>query len=196
MTTLLPVRPLYCVLACALLCSACGYQFAGKATLPQDIRSVSFAEFVNHTLETGREKELQWAIERELRNHGQIRVSDAGQGVLSATLTRLESRASSYDRRDQVLEYELVLELDVRLTERGSGKVLWEANGLRLNEYYSAIPQVLVTTSPEFLQDTLDPGDISGFTDVQFSETQHRRARARLFAAAAREVFVHLGDDF
>lgn len=184
------------VLACAALGSACGYRFAGRTTLPEGIRSIGFAAFANHTPETGREKELQWAFEREFRTRGGIRVSEAGRGVVSATLRLLESRPASRDRRSQALEHELVLELDVRLTERGSDKVLWQANGIRVTEYYSAVPQVLVTTSPEFLQGRLDAGDIAGFTDVQFSETQRRLARERLFAAAAREVALRLGDDF
>lgn len=191
------LRPLLAgVLACAALGSACGYRFAGRTTLPEGIRSIDFAAFANHTPETGREKELQWAFEREFRTRGGIRVSEAGRGIVSATLRLLESRPASRDRRSQALEHELVLELDVRLTERGSDKVLWQANGIRVTEYYSAVPQVLVTTSPEFLQGRLDAGDIAGFTDVQFSETQRRLARKRLFAAAAREVALRLGDDF
>lgn len=191
------LRPLLAgLLACAALGSACGYRLAGRTTLPEGIRSVGFAAFANHTPETGREKELQWAFEREFRTRGGIRVSDVGRGIVSATLRRLESRPASRDRRSQALEHELVLELDVRLTERGSGRVLWQANGIRVIEYYSAVPQVLVTTSPEFLQGRVDAGDIAGFTDVQFSETQRRLARERLFAAAAREVALRLGDDF
>lgn len=191
------LRPLLAgVLACAALGGACGYRLAGRTTLPEGIRSVGFAAFANHTPETGREKELQWAFEREFRTRGGIRVSDVGRGTVSATLRRLESRPASRDRRSQALEHELVLELDVRLTERGSDRVLWQANGIRVTEYYSAVPQVLVTTSPEFLQGRVDAGDIAGFTDVQFSETQRRLARERLFAAAAREVALRLGDDF
>lgn len=191
------LRPLLAgVLACAALGSACGYRFAGRTTLPEGIRSVGFAAFANQTSQTGRERELQWAFEREFRTRGGIRVSDVGQGIVSATLRRLESRPASRDRRSQALEHELVLELDVRLTERGNDKVLWQANGIRVTEYYSAVPQVLVTTSPEFLQSQLNAGDIAGFTDVQFSETQRRLARERLFAAAAREVALRLGNDF
>ena len=181
---------------CVCLWSACGYHFAGTAPLPQGIQSVSFAEFSNHTLETGVEKELQWAIEREFRTQRNIRVTDTGEGVITAQLQRLELRPFSFDRRAQVLEYEMVLALDIQLTDRGSGKVLWQAADLRVTEYYSAIPQVLVTTSPEFLQGTLDPVDLPDLTDVQFSETQRSLAVARLFAAAAREVSFRLGDNF
>ncbi len=184
------------IAVCACLWSACGYHFSGVTSLPQGIQSVSFAEFSNHTLETGVEKELQWAIEREFRTRRNLRVTDTGEGVVSVQLQRLDLRPFSFDRRDQVLEYEMVLALDIQLTDRGSGKVLWQANDLQVTEYYSAIPQVLVTTSPEFLQGTLDPGDLPGLTDVQFSETQRRLTITRLFAAAAREVYFRLGDNF
>ena len=184
------------IAVCACLWSACGYHFSGVTSLPQGIQSVSFAEFSNHTLETGVEKELQWAIEREFRTHRNIRITDIGEGVVSVQLQRLDLRPFSFDRRAQVLEYEMVLALDIQLTDRGSGKVLWQANDLRVTEYYSAIPQVLVTTSPEFLQGTLDPGDLPGLTDVQFSETQRHLTITRLFAAAAREVYFRLGDNF
>ena len=184
------------VFCCVCLWSGCGYHFAGVASLPQGIQSVSFAEFSNYTLEAGVEKELQWAIEREFRTYRNIRVTDTGEGVVSAQLQRLDLRPFSFDRRDQVLEYELVLALDIQLTDRASGKVVWQANNLRVTEYYSAIPQVLVTTSPEFQQGTLDPGDLPGLTDVQFSETQRSLAVGRLFAAAAREVYFRLGDNF
>jgi hypothetical protein len=157
---------------------------------------VSFAEFGNETLEAGAERELQWALEREFRNHGGVTVTDKGEGIVHATLRRLELRPLSFDRRDQVLEYEVTLACDVSLTHRDTGQVLWQVAGLQVSERYSAIPQVVVTTSPEFWQGTLNPEDLRGLTDVQFSETQRRLAVRRLFAAAAREVYFRLGEDF
>jgi len=53
-----------------------------------------------------------------------------------------------------------------------------------------------VTTSPKFLQGTLNPQDLPGLTDIQFSETQRRLATARLFQTAAREVYFRLGENF
>ena len=185
-----------CFVPLACVWSACGYQLSGTTSLPQGIRSVSFAEFENYTLEAGVEKELQWAIEREFRTHGNIQVTDAGEGKVHVTLQRLDLRPYSFDRRAQVLEYELALELNIQLTHRASGEVVWQADNLHVTEYYSAIPQVLVTTSPEFLQGTLDPGDLSGLTDTQFSEMQRRLAVKRLFATAAREVYFRLGENF
>jgi hypothetical protein len=95
-----------------------------------------------------------------------------------------------------VLEYEVALVFDATLTHRDTGQVLWQANNVRVTEDYSAIPQVVVTTSPEFWRGTLNPEDLSGLTDIQFSETQRHLAVERLFAAAAREVYFRLGENF
>jgi outer membrane lipopolysaccharide assembly protein LptE/RlpB len=186
----------FCLLPFALLFSTCGYHFSGAGNLPQGIRRVTFAEFGNRTLEMGVEKELQWALEREFRNRGSITVTEDGEGIIEVTLQRLDLRPLSFDSRDQVLEYEVALVFDATLTHRDTGQVLWQANNVRVTEDYSAIPQVVVTTSPEFWRGTLNPEDLSGLTDIQFSETQRRLAVERLFAVAAREVYFRLGENF
>jgi len=187
---------LFCLLLLALLSSGCGYHFAGSGALPQGIQRVSVAEIDNQTLETGSEKELQWALEHEFRNRGGVTVADEGEGVLNVTMRQLDLRPLSFDSRDQVLEYEVTLLLDVILTHRETGQTLWQANNMRVASDYSAVPQVVVTTSPEFQQGTLNPEDLPGLTDIQFSETQKHAAMERLFTAAAREVVVRLSDNF
>jgi outer membrane lipopolysaccharide assembly protein LptE/RlpB len=179
-----------------VLSSGCGYRFAGVPTLPQGVKSVSFAEFENQTLEPGVEKELQWAFEREFRNHAGIIVAKQGEGILNVTLNDIHFRPLTFDQRDQVLEYEVALAFDISLTHRDTGNMLWQQNNIRIAEEYSAIPQVVVTTSPEFLQDTLDPKDLPGLTDIQFAETQRRLALERLLKEAAREAYFRIGEDF
>ena len=175
---------------------SCGYHFSGAGNLPQGVQRVSFAEIENETFEVGAEKELQWALEREFRNHSGIAVAENGEGIINVTLHRLDLRPLSFDRKDQVLEYELVLAFDINLTHRDTGQVLWRADNLQVVEDYSAIPQVVVTTSPKFLQGTLNPEDLPGLTDIQFSETQRHLATTRLFETAAREVYFRLGENF
>jgi outer membrane lipopolysaccharide assembly protein LptE/RlpB len=190
----LPRALLLLLFAC--LTVSCGYHFSGAVSLPQGIQRVSFAEFENETLEVGVEKELQWALEREFRNRGGVTVAENGEGIVNATLHRLDLRPLSFDRKDQVLEYELMLVFDVNLTHRDTGQVLWQASNIQVVEDYSAIPQVVVTSSPEFWLGSLNPEDLPGLTDVQFSETQRRLATARLFETAAREVYFRLGENF
>ncbi|MGH7965013.1 MAG: LPS assembly lipoprotein LptE [Candidatus Binatia bacterium] len=184
----------FLLLSC--LIPACGYHFSGVRALPQGIQSVSFAEFTNDTPVVGVEKELQWALEREFRNRGGITVTEGGEGIINVTLQQFDLDPLSFDRRDQVLQYQVILEFDISLTHRDTGQVVWQAGKVRVAEDYSAIPQVVVSTSPEFLQGPLNPEDLPGFTDIQFSETQRRLAIARLLTAAAREAYFRLGENF
>ena len=179
-----------------LLLAGCGYKFAGAPTLPQGVQSVSFAEFENQTSEPGVEKELQWAFEREFRNHGGITIAKQGKGIMNVTLNNIHFQPLTYDRRDQVLEYEAALAFDISLTHRDTGDVLWQQNNIRIAEDYSAIPQVVVSTSPEFLQGRLDPKDLPSLTDTQFAETQRRLALERLLKKAAREAYFRIGENF
>ena len=174
----------------------CGYRVAGVPSLPQGVTTISFAEFENHTPEAGIEKELRWAFEREFRTYGGLRVSDRGEGILHVRLTDIYFRARTFDRRDQVLEYEAALAFDMQLTHRDSGEVLWQAKGIQVVEEASSVPRVAVTTSPNFLQGTLDPQDLSGFTDIQFAETQRRISLERLIREAAQAAYFRLGENF
>ncbi len=175
----------------------CGYRFAGVLSLPRGITTISFAEFANHTPEAGIEEDLQETFERAFRTSGGLRVSDRGEGILHVSLTDIYFRAQTFDRRDQTLEYEAAIAFDMQLTHRKSGEVLWQAENIRVVDEASAVPQVAVTTSPDFLQGTLDPQDLSGFTDSQFAETQRQISLERLVKKAAQEAYSRLvGEDF
>ena len=180
----------------ALCLVSCGYHFSGSGKLPQGVQKISLAEIDNETLEVGTEKQLQWALEQEFRKRGSVIVDEGGEGVLNVTMRQMDLHPLSFDRRDQVLEYELILLLDVQLTHRETGKLLWQANDMRVTTDYDAIPQVVVTTSPRFLEGNLNAEDLPGLTDIQFSETQRRAAVEHLFTAAAREVYLRLSEDF
>ena len=178
------------------LSAGCGYQFSGGGTLPQGVQKISLAEIDNETLEVGTEKQLQWALEQEFRKRGNTIVDEGGEGILNVTMRQIDLRPLSFDSQDQVLEYVLVLLLDVQLTHRETGQLLWQENNMRVTTDYEAVPQVVVTTSPQFLEGNLNPEDLSGFTDIQFSETQRRTAVEYLFTMAAREVYLRLSENF
>ena len=194
----LPIYPFahLAVFAFAFCLAGCGYHFSGGGPLPQGVQKISLAEIDNETLEVGTEKQLQWALEQEFRKRGSVIVDEEGDGVLNVTMRQIDLRPLSFDRRDQVLEYQLVLLLDAQLIQRETGKTLWQANNLRVQTNYDAIPQVVVTTSPHFLEGNLNAEDLGGLTDIQFSETQRRAAVESLFSAAAREVYLRMSENF
>ena len=193
--TISPLR-LFSLCTFVFLSAGCGYQFSGGGTLPQGVQKISLAEIDNETLEVGTEKQLQWALEQEFRKRGNTIVDEGGEGILNVTMRQIDLRPLSFDSRDQVLEYELILLLDVQLTHRETGQLLWQENNMRVTTDYEAVPQVVVTTSPQFLEGNLNPEDLSGLTDIQFSETQRRTAVESLFTMAAREVYLRLSENF
>jgi outer membrane lipopolysaccharide assembly protein LptE/RlpB len=184
------------IFSLTLFLSSCGYHFSGGGTLPQGVHKISLAEIDNETLEVGTEKQLQWALEQEFRKRGTAIVDDDSEGVLNVTMHQLDLRPMSFDRLDQVLEYQLILLLDVQLIHRETGKLLWQANNMRVQTNYDAVPQVVVTSSPRFLEGNLNAEDLRGLTDIQFSETQRRAAVERLFGETAREVYLRLSENF
>ena len=157
---------------------------------------MNFGAFTNESREVGMEKDLLWAMEREFRRQGGFQVTEAGEGVLDVTIQELDIRPVAFSRMDQVLKYLVAVVLDATLTDRATGKILWQATGLRETGEYSATPQVEVTTSPDFQRGTLNPGDLNSLTQIQFSEAQERTAVSHLFEAVAREVHLRLTEDF
>jgi hypothetical protein len=115
---------------------------------------------------------------------------------LEVTIRDLDVRPVAFDRRDRVLNYEIARVLDLRLTRRSTGEVIWSATGLRETEEYSAIPQVLVTTSPEFQKETLNREDLRSLQHIQFSEGQERIALGRLFESVAKETYLRMTENF
>lgn len=184
------------IFALAFCLASCGYHFSGGGTLPQGVKKISLAEIDNETLEVGTEKQLQWALEQEFRKRGTAIVDEDGEGTLNVTMHQLDLRPLSFDNRDQVLEYQLVLLLDVQLIHRETGKILWQASNLRVQTNYDAVPQVVVKSSPRFLEGNLNAEDLRGLTDIQFSENQRRTAVERLFVETAREVYLRLSENF
>ncbi len=181
----------FCLLLFAFLSSSCGYHFASYGKLPENIQRVSFAEVENETLQVGLEKDLQMAMEREFHRRG-VAIADDGEGIVSVVLRGFTVRPVSFSGKDQELEYVVLMTINVVLTLRDSGKVVWKSGNLRLSSESSAIPQVGVTTSPEFQRGTLDAKDLREFTNIQYSETQKRIAIENLFATAARSVYDSL----
>ena len=157
---------------------------------------MSLGVFTNETLEPGMEKDLQWAMEREFRRQGGFQVTETGEAVLDVAIREFDIQPIAFDRRDRVFAYQIAMVLDLTLVDRSSGKVLWQATRLRETEEYSTTRQVIVTTSPDFQQGTLNPEDLSSLTQIQLEEGQERIAVDRLFEAMAREVHLRLTQDF
>jgi len=191
--------------------AGCGYHLVGETPrLAEDVRSVSVGTIKNRSREPGLEKALAFALEREIHERGQLRmVEDPGGGdaVLSGTIRQLRVRPVAFDSNDQALQYEMALIVDLILTRQRDGRVLWHVTGLEETAEYSTSSQVIVTSSSQFQQGTLDADNLpceSGgtqpcnpqFSNIQLAETLRRTAIRRLLSQAVRDLYNQMVEDF
>ena len=194
------MRCLAVLLACAL--SGCGYHLVGEDVgLPEDVHSLSVGTLANRSREHGLEKTLAFAIEREIHERGHFRMEEdpaGGDAVISGTIRDVRVRPVAFDANDHAVEYQIDMILDLYLTRQSDGKVLWQVRGLRETDEYPASPNVVVTTSSEFQQGTLDATNVQNpqLTTIQLAETERRRAIARLLSQAVRDIYNQMVENF
>lgn len=182
--------------------SGCGYHLVGENVgLPEDVHSLSVGTLTNRSREHGLEKTLAFAIEREIHERGHFRMEEdpaGGDAVISGTIRDLHVRPVAFDANDQAVQYEIALTVDLLLTRKSDGKVLWEARGLHETDEYSTNARVVVTSSSQFQQGTLDATNVQNpqLTGIQLAETERRRAITRLLSQAVRDIYNQMVENF
>lgn len=115
-------RPLFFPLLSALICLVftaygCGYSIIGSKNLP--FNSITIKPVLNSTYEPGLEDRFHYALSKEFLAHGVKVMSAGGDVTLDTTIsTFVLSTIAAVDER--VKEQELILSVDMRLTDNGS----------------------------------------------------------------------------
>lgn len=199
MRAAVPILRVITATSCLWLGAGCGYNFAGIGNrLPADVRTISLGPIQNTTREIGIEKQLLEALEDEVSSRGRLEVVAQGQGevVLSGIVRDYLNRPVAFNARDEALQYQASVSVDLELRRRDNGKLLWKTAGQRETQDYSAVPGVVVTTSSQFQKNTLNAQNVSQFTDIQLSEGQRRQANEALIETLARELYNQMMEDF
>ena len=193
------VVPLIAGLLLAVL-GGCGYQFVGDSSLlPSDAQTIYVEPFVNRSREVGMDKELASALRGEIYRRGPLKVVDYSEQadvILSGVIRSLESTVASVNRRDEVLQYESALTLDVTLRRRQPNEILWRGQGLRLTEIHNGSRAAVVTTSSEFRTGTLNSTDVRRFTDIQLTDVERRAVEDQLLERFAKELYQRVMEMF
>jgi Lipopolysaccharide-assembly len=178
----------------------CGYQFVGESSLlPKDARTIYVEPFVNRSRDVGMDKELTTALRGEFYRRGQLRVverSEQADVILTGVVRSLEQNVASVNRKDEVLQYESVLHLDVTLRRREPNEILWRGQGIRLAEVHGGSRAAVVTTSSEFRSGTLNASDIRRMTDIQLTEAEQKATRGDLMERFAKELHQRVVEMF
>jgi hypothetical protein len=190
------------VVALCVILAGCGYHFAGDVRgLPADVLSISVGTINNRSREHGLEKTFAFAFEREIHERRQFRMVEdpaGGDAVVSGTIRDIRIRPVAFDANDLAVQYEIALLLDITLTRKSDGRVLWQARRLQETDEYSVSSNVVVTSSSQFQQRALDPADIQNpqLSNIQLAETERRSALTRLLQRAVRDVYNQMVEGF
>ena len=178
----------------------CGYQFSGRGdAFPKNVQAVFVESFVNRTGEVGMDNEITTALRGELHRWGELRVVDSpdqADAILSGVVRSFDTRVVGTNRRDEALQFETAVVLDMSFRRRSPDELLWRAQGARFAELHSGSRGAAVTTSSDFKSRNLNPADIRQFTDIQLTETLKQEARDRLMERAAHELNLRLMEMF
>ena len=125
----------------ALLCSSCGYNVAGHGqTLPKTLHTVAIPAFGNITTRYKLTDRLPEAISREFITRTRYRVVPdpyQADAVLTGSVNNYTSFPVVLDpttNRAAAVEVHVILQ--VKLTERATGKVLFDRPRLEISERY------------------------------------------------------------
>lgn len=185
---------------CFVFVGGCGYRLSGEGeAFPKDVRTVFIEPFVNRSRDVSIDGEIAAALKSEFHRRGRLRAVDGleqADAVLSGVIRSFDQRVVAVNRKDEALQYEAALVVDLNLRRRNPDEVLWRTRGTRLAEVYSASRGSVVTSSSEFKSGTLNTSDVRRFTDIQLTETLSLDARERMVERFARELQQRLLDMF
>lgn len=180
--------------------TACGYGFPGRpAHIPPQAKTISVRPFQNGTRQVGVEFALAAALERVVREHGELRVvrGDRGDLVLTGKLRDFRSTPVGFSEVDRAQQYEVTLVLDVDLRRRSDGSSLWSGRGLVERFDAAVTPGIVIASSPRFQQGTLNARDLSGLSSIQQAEDQRRQGVLRnLVVPMARSIYSQMMEGF
>jgi outer membrane lipopolysaccharide assembly protein LptE/RlpB len=183
-----------------LVAAGCGYQLAGQSPLfSQDIHRIYVEPFISRTRDVGLDQEMTSALRSEFYRRGQLQVVDRveqADAIVSGVIRSLDNHTASVNRKDEVLQWESVMILDVSLRRREPNEMLWRGQGTRLTQVFSGSRAAVVTTSSEFRTGTLNSSDIRRMTDIQLTQSEQQRARSELIEGFAQQLHQRLLEMF
>ena len=186
-------------LLAVLALAACGYHLSGTGTtVPESARTIRIELFANHTRETGLEVRLHRAVEDEFRRQGTLRMVTEGDAdlVLSGDIRRFTSVPVAFSATDVAVQYQGIMQVSLRLTERESGHLLFENKLLQESQDFGAESGVVVSSSPHFQRGTINARDLPDLPNVQIGEARRRTAQDELIELLARDIYLQAMEGF
>lgn len=110
----------------ALLLHGCGYSLAARKTVIPAGQTVAVRMFANRTYQPNIDGELRQALVNELQSRGERVVPEPAGFSISGEIAALKLDTAAFSADDKAMLYTLVLEIQGELTDRRSGKAVWQ----------------------------------------------------------------------
>lgn len=165
-------------LLCPLLVSSCGYHVAGKGDLvPKNIQTIAIPPFGNATLRYRLTDKLPQALSQEFIARTRYKIiadPNLADAVLKGTVVNFVTYPILFDQvSGRASGLQINLTMQVSLTERATGKVIWT----RPNYTYSDRYEISVTNTNQYFEESAPALD-------------------RLSRSVARDVVTSILDNF
>jgi lipopolysaccharide assembly LptE-like protein len=178
----------------------CGYHFAASGSgLPPKAESIYVDRFANRSRFTGLNDEFARYLKDEIANHKRLRVVDdpaLADLRLSGEIVSSESAPTTFNAVLEPTQYNEQLSVNVVLKDGHTNKTIWSARRIGATASYAVVPQAVVVTSPQFLQQNLRAPDIARLPDAQLAETQQSAARNVIMSQLAQNLYASMSEGF
>ncbi len=183
-----------------MFAAGCGYHFAASGSgLPSQAQTIYVDRFGNRSRITGLNEEFARYLKDEIANHKRLRVVDDPSLAdlrLSGEIVSEESRPTTFNSVVEPTQYSEQVLVNAILKDNHSNKTVWSTRRMATSESYAAVPQAVVATSPQFLQQNLRRRDIQRLPDVQLAATQQSAARNQIMSQLAQNLYASMSEGF
>jgi len=132
---------IFTAFAAAALLAGCGYHVGGQAALmPRNVKTIAIPAFSNGTTRYKLARILPRDITREFLTRTRYRVvtdPNEGEAVLTGSLANLAAYPTLSDpETGRAASVQVVVTVDLTLTDRQTGKVIWSRKGAEFRDRY------------------------------------------------------------
>ena len=154
--------------------TGCGYRLAARKGDVGSGQTISVPTFINGTSTYRIEQRMSESVRKELarRTHYRVTSEDTGDVVLRGEVLGYNTSPTVFDLSGRAAQYALGLSMKVSITERATGKVLFENNSMNLRETFQ-----LSQSAGDFVPE--DPGAVDrlaeSFASAVVASLVHRQ---------------------
>lgn len=188
------------MIVAGLCISGCGYHFAASGdVLPQGAQTIYVKRFGNLTRVTGINDELMRYIKDEIASHRRLKVVDSPNAAdlqLSGTVRLVVDAPINFNGAYEPTVYRNTVAVSAVLDDLRTNKTIWSTTRIGGGEHAPVVATNIVITTPGFLQQNLDAGDVAQLTDLQTAQSQTAAARDLMMQKLAQNLYSEMAEGF